>query len=731
MNVWKIGSKYGSEGNILEIFGKYQVVFAGNADDCILNNVKCGDLVAVADGFSVLAVAKVLSETPQTIEHFNFDETDTKRFAGAIGVKVKLYHLEKDDYLWYKNRKSFSRAYQINSDIEELYDNYSNAKFDIQSYAKTLGMVNDENDNDSIINSSINKYIVPIYQRPYSWKQWQLEKLIVDIFEGYKIDEPIFIGSIQFSHPVPLLGTKKKIREIIDGQQRIVSFLLLIKFLQLKYPESTLSNVKLDWLETRVNNGEQQKSLKQVLELEQLPDGDIGLEVNTFFDNMVCLGELFESNKGESEVDDGKDNQFEIEKFIAYLSNSIHFICVETRAGLSKTLKIFDTINTAGLDLGGSDLFKIKCYEYMTSKADYGEEAFKKISKLYEIVESQNRDYAEKNVSVRSSMDEILEIYKFVLVAQNDLPKWMPLRFGRDTFYERLFDSILGVKNWSKFGFGKNAKETKIKTEDIQKIINAKYEFENILIDSKSSETACCDYLICWSRYHRFRIIGIIACAFCKDVTCENIELLMQKLARLFVIYSCNYAKRINYMSNFLQIIISELCSQKLITAAIEEIDKKINEAYKGEKSRLEHVLSHLAWNAKSKALLCRLSAMLDELDGTLNPHELTQKLFCTDIDIEHIQSYNDEDMEARAKIQEEWGDEINSVGNLVMLERTINRSISNSFFEVKKEQYRNSDFVSVKKLCQKQNWTQEDCKQRKEVETERLTKYLFELERK
>lgn len=54
-----------------------------------------------------------------------------------------------------------------------------------------------------------------------------------------------------------------------------------------------------------------------------------------------------------------------IDSFVEYILNDILFVVIETVAGLSKTIQIFNTINTAGLDLNGDDLFKVRLYEYL------------------------------------------------------------------------------------------------------------------------------------------------------------------------------------------------------------------------------------------------------------------------------------------------------------------------------------------------------------------------------
>lgn len=67
---------------------------------------------------------------------------------------------------------------------------------------------------------------IPIYQRKYSWKELDCEKLFEDIYNSMATEKPHFIG-------VVFLYTKNKgllqVRDIIDGQQRIITLYLLFK----------------------------------------------------------------------------------------------------------------------------------------------------------------------------------------------------------------------------------------------------------------------------------------------------------------------------------------------------------------------------------------------------------------------------------------------------------------------------------------------------------------------
>ena len=80
-NVWKIGSRWSEYGtqdsSILSVFRRNNIVFVGeaNATQRFLNEVAKNDYFAIADGYSVVAVAKVL-DSPKYLKDFKLDITD-------------------------------------------------------------------------------------------------------------------------------------------------------------------------------------------------------------------------------------------------------------------------------------------------------------------------------------------------------------------------------------------------------------------------------------------------------------------------------------------------------------------------------------------------------------------------------------------------------------------------------------------------------------------------------
>ena len=77
------------------------------------------------------------------------------------------------------------------------------------------------------------QYIIPDYQRPYSWGMEQCSKLYDDINEAFNADTDYFIGNI-----ILAVGERSKDKpRVIDGQQRLITLWLIFKVLSILKPD--------------------------------------------------------------------------------------------------------------------------------------------------------------------------------------------------------------------------------------------------------------------------------------------------------------------------------------------------------------------------------------------------------------------------------------------------------------------------------------------------------------
>lgn len=592
--------------------------------------------------------------------------------------------------------------------------------------AKTCTLkFNSQDPKDVILNKDVN-YVIPIYQRPYSWTEEQLKKFITDIFisfwgnDGSSAPEPMFIGTMQ------LTAKQGDVQEIIDGQQRLTTFLILLKVLKNRFPDcQQLNDFQFNWLSTKVNSGKQQSYMEDMLSSEFSIQQETQ---NTYLRNAYfiheCIDEFIE-NDGDLPL------RFECDLFVKHMLSHVYFVVIETQAGLTKTLQIFNAINTTGLDLNGGDIFKIRMFEYLQTKKNASENAFDEISQLYQQIDEFNEQLNYRATDILG----ILSIYQSILIARHHLPVVL-YNYGVDRFFEELFDTILGNQHHD--NFRNTIEQVELSVEDLQKIIAVRYEWEKKWKSKEdfTLENACAFNLIWWSRYVRYwELTFVFLYKFQGENSYwENMHAFNLQLSKLFFIYSVRFQK----LKSDIYYGLMHKVTDSIVNGSMSDIMNLINSEIGNEQQHnpgwydLNGLLTeNLTENAKRKNLICRLSAMLEE-DYKTNDRNLVQhlhkQLFEIPIDIEHIQSVHDQNGEKREDVWNEWQENINSLGNLMVLEQNLNRSISNNPYESKINRYSESGFEIVKKQgTEYDSWDLSQSKVRKEKEMRKLLSYLFE----
>ncbi|GAA7183792.1 hypothetical protein HpBGD65_01080 [Helicobacter pylori] len=122
-------------------------------------------------------------------------------------------------------------------------------------------------------------YQIPIYQRPYQWTEENCEKLLDDLFFNYEDDREsdYFCGSL-----VLILisedSKKAKTYDVVDGQQRLSTFILLAKVLVTLY--HNLNKTNRVFLEKSLGDTDEEKR-------ERLDFNTIGSNAKKDFQNAL------------------------------------------------------------------------------------------------------------------------------------------------------------------------------------------------------------------------------------------------------------------------------------------------------------------------------------------------------------------------------------------------------------------------------------------------------------
>ena len=564
--------------------------------------------------------------------------------------------------------------------------------------------------NNGIIRNNVN-YQIPIYQRPYSWSENELRKLMESLHNAVRTTEPVFMGTMLLSPQQDSHGSS--VHDIIDGQQRATTFIILSNILE-RYLSKDINPFFKNNLRTLVSRGEEQIKLDDYCEFINNPSCTDRNEWNTYIRNYRILETLLEEYFGQNQEDVDSPNPTRKDLYDFINSDKIQLVVIETHAGLSKTLQIFNTINTTGMDLNATDLFKIRFYEYLKGKGE-PDSVFDQIADIYASIEEYNRTNVD--FPAKLSMADILRTYQRIIFAQSNLPQSV-FNKSYETFFEELFDTLLGIRVHDEYK-SFLTQEVKLSVEDLKKIIECYKESYKLLAKNWNYRIIRC--MIWDTRYGYTWDLPIIA-RFFDSIREDQISEFTMRQFKLLIPPSLYFAKTVYSVRSAILDILRALPNKN--ESGIEKlkscIDKWLINGCSLEKMLTEACEYEITYSPKWKNLMCRLVEYWRDANKNKN---LYTKLFETPFDIEHIQCYTDK--ENRDKKWSEWGAELNRIGNLVLLEQSINRSIGNDYSR-KPVEYANSQFLSAKELENAVGtWTKKDAEKRREEITAQLVEFI------
>ncbi|MGL2650609.1 DUF262 domain-containing protein [Helicobacter pylori] len=229
-------------------------------------------------------------------------------------------------------------------------------------------------------------YQIPIYQRPYQWTEENCEKLLDDLFFNYENDREsdYFCGSLVLI----LIGedSKAKTYDVVDGQQRLSTFILLAKVLATLYNNEVSNNkTSKDFLEKSLGDTDGEKR-------KRLTFNTIGLNAKDDFQGALDFFDDLDASKGKNSKSNdpskGKNNYLKnaiclkdylekkeienINDFIKWLYFKVVFIKT-TCPNISMALRIFSVLNARGLPLHAIDIFKVELLKKLAKEKDQEE----------------------------------------------------------------------------------------------------------------------------------------------------------------------------------------------------------------------------------------------------------------------------------------------------------------------------------------------------------------------
>lgn len=226
------------------------------------------------------------------------------------------------------------------------------------------------------------RYVIPQYQRPYSWGNEHCYQLYQDLMDAYQENEPYFVGNVILarSKNYDLTGESS----VVDGQQRLITLWNIIKVLSMLLPELNSLRSAL-YVEPWEGSDNLPKIKSFIFEnddnsaIEYVYSMDIKT-AETRIKETVYAGNISES-KCTSTIEYSlllfyqlftQDSRFcnkeELKGFAKYLMKKVSLLPIvqtadDEKDAVGKALTIFETINNRGMDLEDADIFKARLYE--------------------------------------------------------------------------------------------------------------------------------------------------------------------------------------------------------------------------------------------------------------------------------------------------------------------------------------------------------------------------------
>lgn len=229
-------------------------------------------------------------------------------------------------------------------------------------------------------------YQIPTYQRPYQWTEENCEKLLDDLLSSYECykESDYFCGSLVLIAIGIDSETNAKTYDIVDGQQRLSTFILFAKVLVTLY-DKVLNKTSRELLEKSLGDTDEEKRKRLIFDT-------IGLNAEKDFQNALDFFDDLDASKGEDSKSNapskGKNRYLknmiclknylekkeiaDINGFIRWLYFKVIFIRT-TCSNISMALRIFSVLNARGLPLNATDIFKGELLKKLTEKKEQEE----------------------------------------------------------------------------------------------------------------------------------------------------------------------------------------------------------------------------------------------------------------------------------------------------------------------------------------------------------------------
>ncbi len=530
-------------------------------------------------------------------------------------------------------------------------------------------------------------YRVPDYQREYVWGETnakgeggeEVDQFLHDIYDEYenatKDDAPeYFIGTIV------VCQTDDEVFELIDGQQRTTTAYLtlcairdLLHDLGAGIPDELpgqIAESSIDWqgvTKHQLRLDLQYEDARGILEyyakgLSERAAQDGTRSIRNIANAYETIGEFLRTTVGTDPA--------EIRRFYGYLINKVKVIRIETPT-VATALKIFETINDRGVGLDAMDL--LKNLLFMNAKGD-------EFSKLKTIWKSLTD-------AIYTAGEKPLRFLRYFLLATYDVDG----KLREDSIYD-----------W----FQKNAAVTNHKARPLffaDLLLQAARAYANFATGRNKAgdpEVGIINTRLLGGQSIKQHFILLMAG---RDLSPKNFSRLAEEIEKTMFVWLIVGTPSKEYERRIIE------AAHRLRETGGQEFDAFLTTFLSGERQALSKDFEQKVLGLRTsdlrhfrlRYLLAKITQYVDlQAYGPSESRSRLADYTSGGNDIEHILPDNGHP-DAIAEFGEGGADQalIQCLGNLLLIEKSINRSISNGRYSGKIAAYGQSKFLLTK--CQ------------------------------
>ena len=525
-------------------------------------------------------------------------------------------------------------------------------------------------------------FLIPEYQRPYVWTPDNVNDLLEDLWFAYETDpeDEYFVGALVLKK---VTESSFDEYEVLDGQQRLTTFALILQILKDKTTEDTTKKAIEESLFQKAIpvkriperprivykiRGNSDKFLREFILNGSIIQDDNDISIKNMINTINTIEDFF-NNRNDK-----------IDKFIDFLFNNIVFIYVATE-DREDAFRLFTILNNRGIPLTNADILKA--------------------INIGEIEKSENKkhteEYAKKWEDIQNELgddfDRFLGFIRTILLkekarkslleeSEEKIYKTNKLKKGKDTV--DFIDKYYGI--YTKIiDFSPSDKPLSQKSEQEN---NA---YKNLIIVMKTALPST-DWIPPLLHFYS---------KFGDELLFEFLKKLEFKFSSDWILYFTP-TQRIENMNR----ILKKIDNSK---TAIEILDDK--EIFRVNIEELKRALEGDVYGKRfTKYILLKYEYLIQDNSQFIGNYSL--------ISVEHILPQNPpENSKWREWFTDKEIEEYkHKLGNLVLLNRRKNSSLSNLNFDEKKDRYFKgsiSMFPSINHIMLKQEWRKEDIEKR------------------